>query len=91
MLLSVTAWQGTAAQPLLLQMAFWPELGWPAALPGALLHVFLHGDWLHLLGNRYFLVLFGRNVECVFGRRRMLGLFFLHGWRVRAAPAGRRV
>lgn len=74
---SVATWFIEPLQPLALQMAFWPELGLPAALPGALLHVLLHGSWLHLLGNLYFLVLFGRNVECAFGRRRMLGLFFL--------------
>ncbi len=74
---SVAVWSIEPLQPFALQLAFWPELGLPAALPGAVLHVFLHGGWLHLLGNLYFLMLFGRNVECAFGRRRMLGLFFL--------------
>lgn len=35
---------------------------------------FLHGDIFHLLGNMYFLMIFGDNVECRFGRWRMIGL-----------------
>lgn len=31
---------------------------------------FLHGDWLHLLGNVYFLLIFGDNVEDYLGRAR---------------------
>lgn len=74
---SIAVWMIEPLQPFALRLAFWPEPGLPAALPGAVFHVLLHGGWLHLLGNLYFLVLFGRNVECAFGRRRMLGLFFL--------------
>ncbi len=36
----------------------------------------IHGGWVHLLGNLYFLLIFGDNTECAFGRRRTLGLFF---------------
>jgi len=42
---------------------------------GAFGYALLHGDIFHLLGNLYFLLIFGNNVECNFGRRRMLGLF----------------
>jgi membrane associated rhomboid family serine protease len=45
-------------------------------LTGAFGYALLHGDVLHLIGNLYFLLIFGNNVECHFGRRRMLGLFF---------------
>ncbi len=38
-------------------------------------HMFLHGNWAHLLGNLYFLYVFGDNVEEVFGRRRFIVLF----------------
>src|SRR3954464_15863384 len=38
--------------------------------------MFLHGGWLHLLGNMLFLWVFGNNVEDVFGRFRFL-LFYL--------------
>ncbi len=38
--------------------------------------MFLHGGWLHLLGNMLFLFVFGNNVEDRFGRLRYL-LFYL--------------
>jgi len=38
-------------------------------------HFLLHADPLHLVGNLYFLLIFGDNVECRIGRRRMLALF----------------
>jgi membrane associated rhomboid family serine protease len=39
---------------------------------------FLHGGWLHLLGNLLFLWIFGNNIEDRFGRLRFL-LFYLTG------------
>ena len=39
--------------------------------------VFLHGTLAHLLGNMYFLYIFGDNVESLFGRLRFVGMFFL--------------
>jgi len=42
-------------------------------------HMFLHGSWAHLLGNLYFLYIFGDNVEEVFGRKRFILLFILAG------------
>jgi membrane associated rhomboid family serine protease len=39
---------------------------------------FLHGGWLHLLGNLLFLWIFGNNIEDRFGRLRFL-LFYLAG------------
>ncbi|PCC72616.1 Membrane associated serine protease, rhomboid family [Nannocystis exedens] len=41
-----------------------------------LTHGLFHADWFHLLFNLYFLYVFGRNVEHVFGRRRFLLLYF---------------
>ena len=38
--------------------------------------MFLHGGWLHLLGNMLFLWIFGNNIEDRFGRLRFL-LFYL--------------
>lgn len=40
--------------------------------------VFLHGGWLHLIGNMLFLWVFGDNVEDQFGHLRYL-LFYLAG------------
>jgi len=42
----------------------------------AFFSMFLHGGWLHLLGNMLFLFVFGNNVEDRFGRLRYL-LFYL--------------
>lgn len=38
-------------------------------------HWLLHGGWAHLLGNCYFLYIFGDNVETLFGRKRFALLF----------------
>lgn len=38
--------------------------------------MFLHGSWLHLLGNMLFLFIFGNNIEDRFGRLRYL-IFYL--------------
>jgi alkanesulfonate monooxygenase SsuD/methylene tetrahydromethanopterin reductase-like flavin-dependent oxidoreductase (luciferase family) len=64
----------------------------------AVFSMFLHGGWLHLLGNMLFLFVFGNNVEDRLGRLRYL-LFYL-GWgssrrtpsrsRTRAPTAPRR-
>lgn len=37
--------------------------------------MFLHGSWAHLLGNMYFLWVFGDNVEDCLGRLRFLALY----------------
>ena len=41
--------------------------------------MFLHGGWLHLLGNMLFLWVFGRNVEDLIGGGRFLGFYLLCG------------
>jgi membrane associated rhomboid family serine protease len=41
--------------------------------------MFLHGSWLHVLGNMWFLWLFGDNVEDHLGRLRYLVLYFSAG------------
>jgi membrane associated rhomboid family serine protease len=54
-----------------------PTVGqaWPLT---ALTSMFMHGSWLHLLGNMLFLWIFGNNVEDALGRARYL-LFYLVG------------
>ncbi len=47
--------------------------------------MFLHGSWLHLLGNMWFLHVFGNNVEDVMGRSRFLTFYFLCGLAAAAA------
>jgi membrane associated rhomboid family serine protease len=41
--------------------------------------MFLHGSWVHLLGNMWFLRLFGDNVEDGMTRPRFLALYLLSG------------
>lgn len=75
-MVSILAWYTPAREVLFTTLAFYPDavgVHWVVGLVGC---VFLHAGWLHLLGNLYFLYLFGRNVECRFGRRRMIWLFF---------------
>ena len=45
-------------------------------LPTLATSMFLHGGWLHLLGNALFLWVFGRNLEDLLGARRYL-LFYV--------------
>src|SRR5258706_7843987 len=42
--------------------------------------MFLHGGWLHLLGNMWTLWIFGDNVEDRLGRIRYLGLYLTGGF-----------
>ena len=48
---------------------------WPLT---ALTSMFMHGSWLHLLGNMLFLWIFGNNIEDALGKLRYL-LFYLVG------------
>jgi membrane associated rhomboid family serine protease len=41
--------------------------------------MFLHGSWMHLLGNMWFLWLFGNNVEDSMGRLRFVIFYLLCG------------
>jgi membrane associated rhomboid family serine protease len=45
-----------------------------------LFSMFLHGSWLHVLGNMLFLWVFGNNVEDRFGRLRFLLFYLLCGY-----------
>jgi membrane associated rhomboid family serine protease len=42
--------------------------------------MFLHGGWLHLLGNMLFLFVFGNNVEDRLGRLRFLAFYLVCGY-----------
>jgi len=41
--------------------------------------MFLHGSWMHLLGNVWFLWLFGNNVEDAMGRVRFTAFYLISG------------
>ena len=42
--------------------------------------MFLHGGWLHLLGNMLFLYVFGRSVEDRYGHFKYLVIYFVSGF-----------
>ena len=42
--------------------------------------MFIHGGWLHLIGNMLFLFVFGRSIEDRFGHAGFLAIYFLSGF-----------
>lgn len=42
--------------------------------------MFIHGGWLHVIGNMWFLWVYGRNVEDEMGAGRFLAFYFLCGF-----------
>ena len=48
-------------------------------LSNVVTHMFLHGSWMHLLGNMWFLWLFGNNVEDAMTRPRFIAFYLLCG------------
>ena len=48
-------------------------------VPNVLTSMFLHGSWMHLLGNMWFLWLFGNNIEDSMTRPRFLAFYLLSG------------
>jgi membrane associated rhomboid family serine protease len=53
-----------------------PDANWPALLS----HMFLHGGWMHLIGNMWFLWIFGNNVEDAMGHARFVVFYVLCGF-----------
>jgi len=62
------------------------EVGADTWLP-PITSMFLHGGWLHLLGNMWFLWVFGNNVEDSMGRLRFFGFYLLCGLLAAAGQA----
>jgi membrane associated rhomboid family serine protease len=50
-----------------------------------ILSIFLHGGWMHILGNALFLWIFGRAIEDVMGPMRFLGFYLVCGLAAAAA------
>lgn len=63
---------------LLVQLQETPWHAWKWA-PPLLTHMFLHGGWLHVIGNMWFLWVFGRYLEKRMGPGRMLFLYLFGG------------
>jgi membrane associated rhomboid family serine protease len=58
-----------------------PGISWYAPITS----MFLHGTWFHLIGNMWFLHIFGNNVEDVMGRGRFVAFYLLCGLAAAAA------
>ena len=52
----------------------------PLGLQSGLISMFLHGGWLHFLGNMLFLWVFGDNIEERLGKLRYLVFYLLAGY-----------
>ena len=50
-------------------------IGWPALFTS----MFSHGSWMHLIGNMWFLWIFGNNIEDAMGHMRFMAFFILPG------------
>lgn len=61
----------------LVALAFIPAEPWRWAGLTWITSFFVHGGIVHLLGNLYFLMVFGDNVEDLIGRKRFLAVLFL--------------
>jgi len=55
-----------------------PDYGLLGNMATIVASIFMHGGWLHIIGNMWFLYVFGDNVEDVLGHGRYL-LFYLGG------------
>jgi membrane associated rhomboid family serine protease len=42
--------------------------------------MFMHGSWSHIIGNMWFLAIFGKNVEDAFGRRAYIAMYVAGGF-----------
>jgi len=50
-------------------------IGWPTLFTS----MFSHGSWMHLIGNMWFLWIFGNNIEDAMGHMRFMAFFILTG------------
>jgi membrane associated rhomboid family serine protease len=55
------------------------ELQWVPRYASLFTYMFLHGGWLHLLGNMLYLWIYGDNVEDAMGHARYLAFYCLCG------------
>jgi len=87
---------GPQLEPFVMQAAFVPArfvgqgLGIAGLVPGiesAVLSMFLHGGWAHVLGNMWFLWIFGDNVEDRLGHLRYVVFYFASGLAATATHA----
>jgi len=56
-----------------------PAVSLPDVAVPLVTNIFLHGGWLHLIGNMWFLWVFGDNIEDRMGHGRFLGFYIVCG------------
>jgi membrane associated rhomboid family serine protease len=56
-----------------------PELAWVPEAATPVTSMFLHGGWMHLIGNMLYLWVFGNNVEDAMGHARFLAFYLVCG------------
>ena len=76
---------GEGLQEFFFQSAFIPREyfeggGVASQARPVMLSMFLHGGWIHLLGNLLYLWIFGDNVEDRMGHLKFLGFYVICGW-----------
>ncbi|MDH3587518.1 MAG: rhomboid family intramembrane serine protease, partial [Gammaproteobacteria bacterium] len=66
----------------------WCELGSTSSWPTIFTSMFMHGGWLHIIGNMWFLWIFGDNVEDAMGSVRFVIFYVLCGIAAAALQVG---
>jgi membrane associated rhomboid family serine protease len=66
----------------------WCEIGDSSSFYTVLTSMFMHGGWMHIIGNMWFLWIFGNNIEDSMGHGRFLAFYLLCGL---AAAAGQTI
>ena len=75
----VVAALGAIPAALLTDARLPPDLRWVPRFASPFTSMFLHGGWMHLLGNMLFLWIYGDNVEAALGHARFLVFYLLCG------------
>lgn len=60
-------------------MELQPGLAWVPSSITVFTSMFLHGGWMHLIGNMLYLWVFGNNIEAAMGHVRFIVFYFLCG------------
>src|SRR5210317_760262 len=66
----------------------WCELGQGSRWPTVVTSMFMHGGWFHIIGNMWFLWIFGNNVEDAMGPVRFVLFYILCGVAAAALQVG---
>ena len=66
----------------------WCELGDASSWPTVFSSMFMHGGWFHIIGNMWFLWIFGNNVEDAMGPVRFVLFYILCGVAAAALQVG---